>query len=63
MTTDHKRMAVLSAMSGMISSLIVSNYEHVGRRDLEYYLSSHNINQPPSVGSARGRENFLTNEL
>lgn len=30
MTTDHKRMAVLSAMSGMISSLIVSNYEHVG---------------------------------
>lgn len=51
MTTDHKRMAVLSAKTEMISSLIVSNYERVGGRDLEYYLSSHNINYPCYLAS------------
>lgn len=40
MTTGHKRMAVLTAKTEMISSLNVSNYERVGGRDLEYYLSS-----------------------
>lgn len=62
MTTGHKRMAVLTAKTGMISSLIVSNYERVGGRDLKCYLSSHNISYV-SVGSARGPSNFLTNEL
>lgn len=40
MTTGHKRMAILTAKTEMISSLVVSNYERVGGRDLEYYLSS-----------------------
>lgn len=43
MATSHQRMAVLIEKHEVISSLIVSYWERVGRRgaNLEYYISSH----------------------